>query len=233
MQRGQTLKLLEPFLTLPGLVAFWPMSVQDGVSAGDVGGLGYKLAINNAPAFARTAQGGPYMDKVAADYLSVADAAWNSITGALFIAGYVQFDAAAAAIEALVGKWLAAGDQRNYALGRNATGALFIQVSSDGTAAAAVTKTSTLTVTTAWTFVAGAFVPSTSMSVWANGTKWTSAAGIGAAIHNGTGDLEVGSYNGGSNGVVGNMGVWGLYRQVPTDAQVAELFSRTRWAYGA
>jgi hypothetical protein len=221
------LRCWTPFQQLPGLVALWPM--QNSSPLLDIYG-GHNLTKHGNATFTQTAQGGLYLDKVAADFYDAADATWNSITGALFIAGWVQHDAAAAAQETYLSKYVVTGNKRTFVFRRQASGQLNISASVDGTAVLGLDSGAGNVIGTSWTFVAGRFVPSTKFSVWINNTRVDAVTAL-ASIVDSDAALELGSWIGGTGGMVGNMGVFGMYNQAPSDAAVTALYNATARFY--
>jgi hypothetical protein len=219
------LRYWQPFTQLPGLVAIWPMENSSPLL--DRSGNGCVLTQSGNPAFTQTPTGGKYADKLAADYWYANDDAWNSITGELFIAGWAKHDAIASAQETYAAKWTATGNQRCFAMFRDATGKLQFEVTPDGTGAAAKAVGSAAPYTTSWVFVAGRYVPSTSLTCWVNNVSLYNLTTIPAGTLDGTGRVELGAWNGGTSGMVGNMGVFALYNIAPSDEQVTALYNAT------
>jgi len=226
---GNSAPFNQPFKALPGLVALWPM--QNNAALLDISGNAHNLAQHGSVTFGQAVGGGLYSHKLAAAYWNAADDVWNSITGALFIAGWINHDGNAAAQETYLAKWTSAGDQRCYALYRTNTGLLQWTVTALGTSASLIGIASLGAFTTGWTFVAGRYIPSTSVSNWINTTKANNTTTIPASLPDGTGAIEVGSWNGGASGMVGNMGVLGLYNIAPSDAAVLALYNTTKGFY--
>jgi len=221
-------QITNAFKTLSGLVGLWQMGNASPLI--DSSGNGHTLAQNGAPTFGATARGGTYAVKAATDYWNAADDVWNSITGELFIAGYVKFSGNASAVEHIIAKWTATGSQRCMDLQRTATGLLLFEISTDGSATAKTVATAT-PITTNWVFVAARFIPSTSISVSIDTVRSTNSTTIYATIFDGSGAIELGSWNGGTAGMAGNQGVIGLYNVAPTDQQVTNLWNATKSLY--
>lgn len=217
------------FSSLSGLAAIWDMENHSPLH--DVSGNYRNLIKHGSPAFPKSVNGGSYVDKLVGDYWENFDAPWNSITGELFIAGMVKHDASAAAVEVYLAKWTTTGNQRCFNLQRGASGLLVLTVSIDGTLANVSAMASSGTIGTGWTFIAARYIPSTSMSTWINATKTHGVTAIKASIFDGSGDIELGAWNAGSNGMIGNIGLLGLYNVAPSDAQVTNLFNQLQGYY--
>jgi hypothetical protein len=156
----------------------------------------------------------PYIDlDGTGDYLERADEAGLDIQGneaivapgarGITFGAWVYFDTAASAIEYIIAK--RDGDVAAniaYSLRRQATGELRITVSS-GAAFETQDSTPTLSDTT-WYHVVGKWVPSTEISCFVNGTKYTAASAL-AVLANIGASLQVGGRDNGAGGSQNNM----------------------------
>jgi len=237
MNRRQMLLLNKPmtyehtirreFLSLQGVIGLWIMKKSNPLYEETSG---KALTQSGTPAFTKTNAGGLYADKIITDYWSFTDQPWNSPTGEIFIAGYVQHDGNATAQETYLSKYNSTDNNRCYVFRRQATGQISIACSADGSTVLGVDSGAGVTLGTTWAFVAGRFIPSTSFSVWLNNTR-VDAATICAGIKDGSNIFELGSWFGGSAGMVGNMGVFGFYNKAPSNQQVLNLYNNTKRFY--
>lgn len=105
--RPYTLDIISPFVGLPGLVGFWPMSSIDRSSGDvyDVSGQGRTLTYTGNPTYSYTDQGAPYINlDGTGDYLARADETdldivgtetiHNSTQRGLTMGGWVYWDTA-------------------------------------------------------------------------------------------------------------------------------------------
>jgi hypothetical protein len=207
------MRTLAAFLQLPGLRGFWPMS-SIGVAgqAIDLQGLGNHLTLNGNPLFNYSGLI-PYCDyDGTGDFHSITDAASGNAfdilgnesyidTGVqgLTVGGWFYFDRNTNA-EALIAKADGVVNaNRNYDLFyRGDAGGDPAQFNvANGAVAYTVTGITTIPTAT-WTFIAGRFIPSTSVDVFTNSIIATNAVAIPATINNSTADLNIAARNGGS-----------------------------------
>lgn len=222
---------ISPFLDLPELRGFWPMSSFDNNGAAyDLSGQGRTLTnINGA---ARGVFGGliPYVAfNGTTQYLSRADEAGLQIAGALTFGGW--FLTTSTARQLLISKSDGSTPGTNYWLEVNngvvshyiSTGAAFTIVSS---AAGAMPVSS-------WVFCVGRFTPSAEGAVFTNGVKVTTGAGIPASLPNSAQPLNIGSYGAGSGiFLAGNAALGFLCAAALSDALIGAAFQATRSLFG-
>ncbi len=203
----------------------------------DHSGMARHLTINGNPTFAVHQETGlpevPYIDlDGTGDYLSIADAAWHSITGALTLMGwYKPDDATPASAGFVAAKLLAAGNQRAYALIHNTDGTLLARVSSNGTATTDVTTTAVMADAT-WHHCALRYIPSTELSVFLNGVEVLNTTSIPAAIFDSTADFTLGAGSGGAAPVAGHEALWSLHAVALSDAAMAACFAQEKRLFG-
>jgi len=239
---------------LPALRAFWPMSSVDYTTANramDIAGEAYHLTAAGEspiefgyddtnpptlPAYAQFAgDGGLFRaDGGAANWADIIGTETYIIPSELGITlgCWVYFDNAAAATEYVMSKWLVAGNQRSYALGRNAAGNAVFEVSTNGAAIVTVTSTDVIPADT-WTFIVGRLVPSATLDVWVNDNITQQAAGVPATIFDSTADFYIATNDPASgNWLTGRVSLAWLCACHHADAHVWGLFQRTRAAFG-
>lgn len=225
--------IFDAFQSISGVSVVWSMMRMGSLLAPVSGGLTYYLTEQGTVTYGRTSQGGPYVTTGATSYVYAADAAWNSPTTAFTLACYVQFAAAATAVEAIAGKWLSAGDQRSWYVQRDASGNTLFYISPDGTLASQVAVGLTASpITTAWTFIAARFTASSEMKLWVNAITNNKTSGVPATIYDGTGNIQIGSINSLTSPMSGNVGVIGFYSTALADATITALYNATKGFYG-
>lgn len=232
--------LISPFLAIPGLVGYWPMSsVQRSTGAAyDLSGQVRTLTYNGNPTYNIWNNLVPYIRlDGTGDFLSRADetdldilgteAIYASTVRGLTLGGWFLFDAIG--IDAgLISKFGAAG-QRSYMLEQRSSDTVQLRISVDGTALIDVTSG---TITTAqWYFIVGRFTPSTEQVIWLNGVKTINTTSIPASIFNSTSALQVGAFAS-ANFVNGRAALCFLSANAVSDAIISSLFQQTRGAFG-
>jgi len=231
--------IVSSFLALPGLVGFWPMSSVD-VSSGDaydVSGQARRITYTGNPTYNAYNNSVPYIDfDGAGDYLALTDAADLDIIGneahnasavrGLTMGGWFWSDSIATQY-ALMGKFLAAGNQRSYWLQFASSQANFA-VSTDGVSTAINVSNGTNLTTGAWYFVVGRFIPSTQIAVFVNNVKTSNTTSIPATIFSGTADFDIGAFSGGVLPLNGRASMCFLCANQLSDSLISNLFSATR-----
>lgn len=230
--------LISPYLALPGLRGFWPMSsFNESGNAYDMSEQGRILTYNGNPTYNYTGLA-PYIDlDGVGDYLSRADEAGLDIIGT---ESYV-----AAAVRGLtLGGWFyVTGAANTYYMGKavDGNGPYSLYHFNGGNAAAFKirdsTDTTTYTVTTdrtlnVWQFIAGRYDPSTEIKVWVNATTNTNVAAIPAALLNGADDFAIGGLSGGTSLLTGRASLCFLCAAYVSDAIISSLYQQTRAAFG-
>jgi hypothetical protein len=234
-----------PFLSLPGLRGFWSLGAFDeSGNAFDMSGNARTLTYNGNPTYTHTATAGTVPNLIldgTGDYLSRADEAGLDITGTeayvvstrrgLTLGGWFRFANAAGSSEGMLTKDNE-GAQRSYRLSRATTGAVRFSVSSDGTSSYTTASSTAVPAVDTWTFVAGRFVPSTSVDVWANAEKTSTTTSVPASVFSGSANLLIGGFSGGGNLLTGRVSLCFLCATALQDATIAQLYQRTRGAFG-
>jgi hypothetical protein len=236
--------LISPFLDLPGLVGFWPMSSVQGSTgnAYDLSGQGRTLTYNGNPTYNIYNNLVPYIDlDGTGDFLSRADEAGLDISGTetiyasgvrgLTMGGYFWAVAAGAA-QGLISKWNGAGNQRSYLVDIQGDGSAAVFVSVDGSAITSASSGAASVSAAAFHFVVGRFTPSSELAIFLDGVKTTNTTSIPASIHSGTSALQVGAFNAGMSLLTGRASHCFLCANALPDATVGSLFQRTRGAFG-
>lgn len=246
--------LISPYLSLPGLRGFWPMSAVDYTNPQciDIAN-GYDLTNNNTATFGydpnQVLAPCVFLDGVN-QFLSRADggaANWADIIGTetyiensavtargLTILCWFFLAAVPAAQEFLVSKLLFAADL-SYFLSVMNTGTVIHGISNNG--AAVVQQASSNTVNAnAWNFTALRFVPSTTVDVYLNGVKTSLAAGIPASVFDGAAVFHISGYDNGAGGVnapfAGRISLVPLCAAAASDAEISSIYQQTRGVFG-
>lgn len=234
------LDLISPFLALPGLRGFWPMSAFDSSgNAQDVSGHGHHLTYNGNPTYNFDATFySPYLDfDATGDYLTLGD------TGDLDIIGTESYVASAAqgltlggwfypdvtGLSFLIGK---ANDTAGpYGLFNSATATDVLFRVRDSGDATNYDATGTTMALTAWQFIVGRYTPSTEVKVWIDNATTANTTSIPASLLNGTDGFHIGANNG-SNLLDGRASLCFLCATALDDAIISSLFQATRGGFG-
>lgn len=124
-------------------------------------------------------------------YLSLADNATMSLTGAITISCWVNLESLAE--RTFVAKWNESGNQRAYRLWVDSSNKLSFSVSSNGTAVTTVTGATSLATNT-WYHVVGRYIPSKRLEVFINGaTDATNTTSIPSAMTDTTAVFTIGA----------------------------------------
>lgn len=227
-------------LTLPGLVAFWPMSsVQRSTgNAYDISGQGRTLTYNGNPTYNLYASLIPYLDlDGTGDYLERADETDLDILGTesiyavaqrgLTLGGWFWFDDAG--VDEGVFNKIGGAGQRSYGLQKLAADQVRMAVSGDGTAL--IDANATIT-TGAWYHIVGRYDPSTEVAIWANGVKTVDTASIPASLFNSTAALDIGRLADGTQPMDGRAALCWLCANVVPDDRIQRLFKLGRIFFG-
>lgn len=237
--------LMGEYLSLPGLVGFWPGSAMG--SSGelrDLSGNALHLSRNGTANQSFTDFGTPFLTfDGSGDYFSLADTALLDILGTevrivsgkrgLTFGCFCRFTNSASAAEVLISKW--ATSNWSYNIRRNPTGNAVATITSDGTFATQIDATHTNTISAGqWVMICGRFVPSTSVDVYMNGVKVSNTSSIPTAIYNGTASLNFGATDGGSaNELTGDIALPFLCAAAVPDDRILSLYHMGRRLFGA
>lgn len=192
VSRATPTDFLLPFLRLPALRICVGMTTEDGatVYSEDLGAR--QLTIAGAPTFGSTDRGIPFIWlNGSTDYLSVADASWNSPSGMITAFCVHKPDDTATASQAMISKWKTGG---NTSWIVRKTTAIRFEVSNDGSTSFAITNTAPAA---SWQLTVGQFEPSTAVRVWNSlaGTPLaTNSTSIPASMFNSSGALMIGAF---------------------------------------
>lgn len=183
-------------LLLPELRGFWPFStINESGNAIDGAIQGRTLTNNNTTPRAIYGNLINYYDfNGSTQYLSRADEAGLSVTGALTLGGWFWLDTIAST-QTLIGKYVAGGNQ-SYFLQYQTGNGVRAGVSGNGTAD--VTVTGTNLTASSWNHCVLSYTPSGAVSVTVNGEITTNTTSIPASIFDSTAQLTIGSLNGAS-----------------------------------
>jgi hypothetical protein len=230
------------FSMLPGLRGFWPLSTaNESGNAYDLSEQGRILTYTGNPTY-NVSGLAPYIDfDGVGDYLTRADEAGLDCLGnesyiaaaiqGITFGGWFWFDRDTNG-EGLITK--ADGitnNNRNFDLLYRGDAGDVAQVDiSNGANAYTITSTDILT-TGVWYFLAGRFVPSTSVDVYVNLAKDTLAAGIPATANNSNAPFQIGARNGGLL-LDGRANLCFLCAAALPDVIINQLFEQTRAMFG-
>jgi hypothetical protein len=199
---------IEAFRALPGLRGLWTADSADSTGAmTDRSGQGRNMTYNGNPTLNVYNSLVGYWDyDGTGDYHSLVDSGGLDITGTetiiasairgLTMGGWFWIDASATRY-GFMGKNVSAG-QASYDLWVFETGTFpQFRISGDGTNVDGIGSTTALTAN-AWHFLVGKYIPSTSVNLYQDGTKFTNSTGVDASIFNSTSAFEIGRFTGGS-----------------------------------
>ena len=237
--------IISPYLALPGLRGFWPMS-SVGVAGQtiDLQGLGNHLVLAGNPVFNYVGLV-PYCDyDGVGDFHSITDAASanafdiignegyiDPATQGLTVGGWFYFDRLATD-EGLIGKNGAFG-ARSYLVQKDAADRVRIYVSNDG---GAVIPSPWLSISqSTWHFVVGVFSPSganNEVRIHRDGAIASNAAGV-AALFNTATDFEIsGRDNGTLQLLDGRASLCFVCAEAASRSIISALYQQTRSAFG-
>lgn len=217
-------ELFGMFLGLPFLRGYWPMSSFSVGVVYDLSAQARNLSVNGGAAPNVYNSIIPYISlDGSGDYLSRADEAGLDITNGITFGGWFWWDTSAVD-QWLMHKYTTTGNQRSYRLLVNSAGQITLSISADGTTATSVTSTNSVADGT-WAFCVARFIPSTSMTVWLNGTPTTNTTSIPASIFSSTSLF----YLGGPAGVEldGRLGPAFLCAESLGDTLIQYLYNRS------
>lgn len=226
--------IISPFLALPGLVGFWPMSsVQRSTgNVYDLSGQSRTLTYNGNPTFNYTGLV-PYVDcDGTGDFLSRADetdldiigneAIFAAGTKGLTLGGWFWIDAHPAANANLIGKGVPGSADNVYAIWLQPGSTTTVIFSAVG---ATVVGTGIAKTNATWQFIVARYIPSTSVTIWNGNTSATISTDVPASLNNTTGILSV------MNTIDGRASLCFLCANALSDSIISALFSRTRAAF--
>lgn len=232
---------------LPCLRAFYPCLDISTNSLDDQSGHGRNMTTSGDPDI-DIDNFTPYMQLVASntDYASVADNQDHDITGTesristningLTIGAWIYFDTVAAT-QRIFSKWSPTGNQRSYSIMYNSAGpSLDAQVSVDGTAITTVASAVGPN-TDEWIFLAGKFVPSTSLTVYypVGGilSSVENTTSIPASIYNSASSLTIGRNGNGTNYFDGRVALCFLCACALPDDMIFGIYQHTKVLFRA
>lgn len=231
-----------PFLALPGLRGFWPMSsINSAGIAMDQSGHGRTLSYTGNPTYSYSGLV-PYIAlDGTGDYLARADEAGLDITGTeafiasavrgLTLGGWFYLNSLTPTVNALMTK--VASNNMSYMLAETGGVARFY-ISDDGSTGAGhwVNVGGAAMTTGQWYFVVGRFAPSAELAVWVNGTQSTNTASIPASIYDGTATFTIGYDVVDSSYLQGRASLCFLCAALLSNDIVGALYQRTRPLFG-
>jgi hypothetical protein len=222
---------LMPFLRLPAVRLCVGFTLEDGaiVYSEDLGAR--QLTIVGAPRFGCTPLGVPFMImNGTTDFLTGADASWNSVTGPLTVLSIAAMNALGDF--GIVGK-LPGGNQNSFILFNSGTTTTRLRVTPDGTTTSQidVSKTSSAQAPPGqFGMTVARYIPSTEMKLWppSGGVSVTNTTTIPAAIHNSTAPLTIGQYGNGGGFAAGKLALVVVCAAALDDAHIDRLYSHAR-----
>jgi len=225
----------DPFIHLPALRAYWPMSIVRSTGAAeDHAGTSVGLLRQGGPLYGF--DGNAYIELgISNGYMATASSALN-ITGTeawiasslrgLTIGGWFMVDSTPGLDSGLITKD-ATGPQRGFALLWETVNRPTFFVSGNGTSGPSIAY-STLLLDT-WYFIVGRFTPSTEVAIFVNGTKLANTTSIPAAINVSTQNFEVGRYfNSDSRIIEGKARDVFVCTAALSDETLSDLYQATR-----
>lgn len=230
--------VISMFLGLPGLRGFWSMASFDSSgNAYDLSEQGRTLTYNGNPTY-NFAGLAPYISlDGTGDYLSRTDAAFNivgtesyvaSAIRGLTILGYFYFSNAAGSQEGMIAKWQSGG-QWAYLLDRLSNGSIRFVISGTGSDNDKnIVSTTPYPDQATWCFYAGRFVPSTSIDLFINATKFSTTASVPANIFASTAPFAVGAHSAGTLFLTGRASMVAVCACALSDEIIGALYQRSR-----
>jgi len=226
--------VLGAFSILPALRGLW--FGANRTSTGtlvDRSGLGMSLSAVNTPTYniSGLIQHSTYL-RAGSQAHGRVTATDIAITGALTAFAWVRWTGLSAGV--LTGaetKWLSTGNQRSWALIKNAANLFQLLLSANGTGTA-VTLSSTATwVSGEWFFVVGRYIPSIEASIFINGIFTDTVTGIPASLFNSTANLNLGAHDTG-NYIDGDIAIAGLCAIDLPDYMIRVMYDVSRRLFG-
>jgi hypothetical protein len=233
----KSLRLASPYLDLPMLRGLWVASVDSNGDWFDLSGLGKTLTYQGNPVYTYSGLRVQWFYDGTGDYHTRADEADLRITGTeTYVAAaargltmYVWCAPSTANFEHIVGKWLAAGNQRSYRITNN-SGTWIGQVSVDGIAS--TTANGAAATTGQWWCLALRFDPSATVDLWCNGVEYSQAAPAVASIFVSTAAFQVAAEGAGLNPFTGSVAAVALYASAHSDAMISSIWAQQRGLFG-
>lgn len=244
--------LISPFLAIPGLVGFWPMSsVQRSTgNAYDISGQGRTMT--NAllgsvyfgndvliPYYEITAGTGRYFyrpDETDLDILGT-ETTYAAAARGLTMGAWVYIND----FDNTLGSILCKSDGASncsYDLDFFSSvanqGNVNFRVYGTGAVASPIEIDSSVTLNELqWYFIVGRYDPSTEVAIFVNGTKSVNTTSVPASIFNSNARLEIGRTQMNDNFIFeGRMSLVFLSANYITDAAISNLFEQTRYIFG-
>ena len=230
---------LDLCMTKPGLRGLWTFGSVDGSGdLLDVSGNGRTLTMQGNPTYDAPATGMYSYGNLdgTGDYWSRADEAGLDIIGTEAYIGapgmtffaWAQFSSIAAT-RVVAAK--SASSDTAFTLHYN-SGAGYIRgaISQNGTTT--FTVDSILPVVDTWYFMVIRFVPSTSLDIYVDGTKYSNTTSIPSSLKDSAGPFHLGASNSGSALLPGLISTSGLYASALTDDFIDKLWNTSKYLYG-
>lgn len=235
--------IISPYLALPGLRGFWPMSsVGVAGQAIDLQGLGNHLTWQGNPMFHFAGLAPFCRYDGTGDYHDITDAASANAFDIRGLEAYINDSDSAlgltlggwiypeetSTLEFIITKW-APDPGFAYRVILGATDIFAFEISDDGSNTDIVT--SAVVTMNAWYFVAGRFIPSTSVDIFVNGVE-TNQATARPSIADSPADFAIGARGDGAIPFQGRVSLAFICAMAHSDSIINSLFQQTRSAFG-
>ena len=231
-----------------GGALMWAFDGQSGAGYGGMSGaIWTQFAAFDYSKYAAMTHGGPYITlDGAADYLHIADQAWQESTTNNFLVWFWVYPTDIASGGTIAAKWdiLGVANKRSWRLYLTTASVFGFQCNPTGGAGAGLALASTLALTVnTWYFVAGYLQPSTLQAIGvaaatdATLTYTSTATSVPNGVFNGTSALYLGvlmDAGGLANYWDGRIGIGLARANVPAthiQGHMARLFQATKWFY--
>lgn len=232
-------ELLGEYLSLSGLIGFWPLSAIDRSSGDAVDiGQGKTLTYTGNPTYNLLSEVVPYIDlDGTGDWLSRADEVDFDIIGSeaqyaaalrgLTMGAWINLDSIVGDQD-VMGKWNVTGNLRQYKLYANA-GVITLGISSNGTAEALYAGGSVVAGT--WSFVCGRWSPSVTGDIFVDGVKVSNVSAV-ATMTNLTAPFRVGDRGDAVSEMAGLLALPFLCANALPDSRIQRLYNLGRVFFG-
>lgn len=232
---------ISTILALPGLRAFYPMSIP-GIAgqAQDLQSLGNHLTLNGNPQFGYENLI-PYCQyDGTGDYHDIADAASGNAFDVLGTESYIEVAERGLTLgtwvkpeetgtgEALMAKFGAVGNQ-SYRIQLTVPDQLIFQISDDGTAVATATSVAIPTFNV-WYYVVGRFRPGVFVDIFVNGVEVNVATAM-VSIFNSTANFTIGARQAGADPFQGRLSMMWVCAAQLSDSIIQNCFHQMRNMY--
>lgn len=192
-------ELIGMYLSLPGLVGFWPVSSRRDTAISDLSGKSLTLTSTGGPTYAAVRDSVSCIKfNGSSQYLSRTDEAALSITGALTIGAWVHFNSfpAPTATAKIFCKHNLTANQRGFGIDVSVVAGplVYPRAFMAGTVTTSTIALATYPITAGtWRFMVGRYIPSTEVALFDNGVKTVNTTSVPAAEADNTAPLIAGA----------------------------------------